>query len=383
MSLLTFSAFVKDESGLIHASTDACNEQFGANLDKILAISSSIIAWLVLVPAIYTMSRVLVPFNAKTPKKYLTLSDDVDTSKNTVKCAMSPAKSFMVDDTVTHPNSLNWSSLSRSFFFIARVTSLVSPDLILTECCFLWIVYLSKRFGIDSIVYRLGSSITESFKKPTDKQKEDEGVEWNRWESHSLPAHITLCNMVHQEMTNYLCLLLNAGNNAFVRNAVSFFGALFSYVLPAHLFTDVGRVFWYIVLEKYFIFLLVSIGIWTDQCVEGFNIQELIQKGVDSSVVLDYEIDADYRYRALALYRQDKRLQNEDAFPVSEEVNLEDIEDIWDNLSSPEQDELVSRAKSIVLDNNEDTSEDEATDVTPDKASDEWNVWDFYSYPPT
>ena len=106
-------------------------------------------------------------------------------------------------------------------------------------------------------------------------------------------------------------------------------------------------------------------------------------KGVDTSVVLDNEIDADYRYRALALYRQDKRLQNEDAFPVSEEVNLEDIEDIWDNLSSPEQDELVSRAKSIVLDNNEDTSEDEATDVTPDKASDEWNVWDFYSYPPT
>lgn len=106
----------------------------------------------------------------------------------------------------------------------------------------------------------------------------------------------------------------------------------------------------------------------------GFQSRKPIHKGVDTSVVLDNEIDADCKFCALALYRKDKMLQNEDAFPVSNEVNLEDI---WNNLSSSEQDELLSRAKSIALDNNADKSEDEADDIVPGKPNNEWHIRDI------
>ena len=38
-------------------------------------------------------------------------------------------------------------------------------------------------------------------------------------------------------------------------------------------------VYWYVVLEKYFIFICVSIGVWTFQCVDGYHLHHHIDKG--------------------------------------------------------------------------------------------------------
>ena len=71
MSVLNFSVFTS-RYGILHDSTEACNVIAGVpNIDTALASISSALALWMLVPAIYTMARVVTPFGAELPEKYL------------------------------------------------------------------------------------------------------------------------------------------------------------------------------------------------------------------------------------------------------------------------------------------------------------------------
>ena len=53
----------------------------------------------------------------------------------------------------------------------------------------------------------------------------------------------------------------------------------FVYLVPiGHVFTEIGVIYWYIVVEKYVIFLFVCTGFWTEQCVEGYDMENVIAK---------------------------------------------------------------------------------------------------------
>lgn len=67
--------------------------------------------------------------------------------------------------------------------------------------------------------------------------------------------------------------------------------------------TEVGLLFWFIALEKYFIFLLVSLGIWSDQCVDGYNLDLLSKKKIDEGVKFNNTNDPNFEYRAMSEYR--------------------------------------------------------------------------------
>ena len=174
-------------------------------IDTVLAVVSSILAWLLLVPTAYTLSTVFVPGCVDIPLKYritnidykkhetdekavkvltttetttttTTISNknkwsvsffedvdmnlDMDVKSNNMR-PLSSAKSFMivgsddvndVDDNMdenekerrkrksTHNRNMIitpylYTLFLKVFYFLIRITSIISPDLILTEAC--------------------------------------------------------------------------------------------------------------------------------------------------------------------------------------------------------------------------------------------------------
>ena len=69
MSLLTFRSFVKRD-GWCHESTEACDSQDSVpGIDTSLAVTASLLAWFALFPAIYTISKTVVPHGARLPER--------------------------------------------------------------------------------------------------------------------------------------------------------------------------------------------------------------------------------------------------------------------------------------------------------------------------
>ena len=72
MSVLTFSNFLK-KYGIMHESTEACDNAIAGapGIDSTLAIFTSLLAWWMLFPAIYTMAKVVTPDGAAIPEKFM------------------------------------------------------------------------------------------------------------------------------------------------------------------------------------------------------------------------------------------------------------------------------------------------------------------------
>ena len=72
MSVLTFSNFVK-KYGIMHESTEACDNAIAGapGIDTALAFFTSLLAWWMLFPAIYTLAKVVTPDGAGIPERFM------------------------------------------------------------------------------------------------------------------------------------------------------------------------------------------------------------------------------------------------------------------------------------------------------------------------
>jgi EF-hand domain pair len=74
MSVLVFGNFVADNGA--HLSSEACDKIAGVlGIDTSLALTTSVMAWYLLLPAIYMLSKVLVPADDQVPEKFQDLED--------------------------------------------------------------------------------------------------------------------------------------------------------------------------------------------------------------------------------------------------------------------------------------------------------------------
>jgi hypothetical protein len=83
---------------------------------------------------------------------------------------------------------------------------------------------------------------------------------------HSLPSYYELCLIVRDELHESI---------------LEPFSSIFALIGIGHFFTPTGRYYWKVVLNNYKIFLMVCLGIWTDEAVEAYGLEE---KSVNLSV---------------------------------------------------------------------------------------------------
>jgi hypothetical protein len=77
--------------------------------------------------------------------------------------------------------------------------------------------------------------------------------------THSLPSYYELCLIVRDELHDYI---------------LEPFAGIFALLGIGHFFTPTGRYYWKVVLNNYKVFLCVCFGIWTDEAVEAYGLEE-------------------------------------------------------------------------------------------------------------
>jgi hypothetical protein len=104
---------------------------------------------------------------------------------------------------------------------------------------------------------------------------EEENNSWLKIQADSLPSYYEFCNRVHMDLYQ-MCNIQGASNS---NKFIWWILCPFVYLVPiGHVFTEIGVIYWYIVVEKYVIFLFVCTGFWTEQCVEGYDMENVIAK---------------------------------------------------------------------------------------------------------
>ena len=120
--------------------------------------------------------------------------------------------------------------------------------------------------------------------------------EWKTRCENSLPKYVSLCREVYRELSSRWCdkfcrfcekgCMSRESNRTgdYYGNIIMFilvkllqyFASFLSYGFPiGHLFTEIGIVYWYVVVEKLFIFCLVCSGVWFDQCLEAYDLEQI------------------------------------------------------------------------------------------------------------
>jgi hypothetical protein len=77
--------------------------------------------------------------------------------------------------------------------------------------------------------------------------------------NHSLPSYYELCLIVRDELHDFI---------------LEPFASFLALLGLGHFFTPTGRYYWNVVLNNYKIFLCVCFGIWTDEAVEAYGLEE-------------------------------------------------------------------------------------------------------------
>jgi hypothetical protein len=92
------------------------------------------------------------------------------------------------------------------------------------------------------------------------------------YNSSSLPSYYDLCIMERDELHQRL---------------VEPFATIFAMFGVGHFITKVGLYHWYVVLRCYKIFVLVCLGVWTDEAVEAYDLKKIVREVLYASDVLE------------------------------------------------------------------------------------------------
>jgi hypothetical protein len=76
---------------------------------------------------------------------------------------------------------------------------------------------------------------------------------------HSLPSFYELSYVVQEELHEFV---------------IQPFSSILAFIGIGHFFTPTGRYYWKVVFHNYKVFLLVCLGIWTDEAVEAYDLEE-------------------------------------------------------------------------------------------------------------
>ena len=158
--------------------------------------------------------------------------------------------------------------------------------------------------------FKYKSAILDAFRHDIDEEYM-ETLAWIEKQKRVIPTYYILCQMVSAEMNERIHKCFRIKNNA-----ISALLAIVAYLIPfSHLFTGVGLIYWYIVAEKYVIFLLVCAGVWTKQCVDGYDLNGESLTGLED-VEYNNDNDPDYKNRGFYVFVTQACQRNQGMFEM-------------------------------------------------------------------
>ena len=299
-TLAHISAFVADNG--MHPLSPACDNVSGYPMfDTILGVSSSVIAWLLVLPIIYLLSDVLVP--GKLPQHAhiydafaAAAAQEINEQPNQVTETTPTSASYHNNERHRNTAASSWNR-SMVVYFKDKVASFLSFDIwLIGGFASMWARYLQKAnrrerkrrlssvFVADSILqFRDKASIDTAlnsspflqqrrsafnYSVSTALEKDEQlSLLWAECKQNQLPSYARLCRHTHDE------LIKSLERYEFPLGIV-FCGPL-SGLGVGHLLTVRGRQCWGIVAKKYWMFLQVCCGIWTDDAFMAFEIRRV------------------------------------------------------------------------------------------------------------
>ena len=165
-----------------------------------------------------------------------------------------------------------------------------SIDLILYKLFVSWLKYLDSKLSISlnnnpsdqesNVDSTAEKGINSSSQFHSEKLEEHSREKSNETNNTNLvfPTYRTFCNFcgddLYSEIKTELTILFYCFEDeksllTHILYLMCHFSCHFLFV--GQLFTNIGRGAWYIIIRKCFLFIMIALGIWTDECYQSFN----------------------------------------------------------------------------------------------------------------
>jgi len=159
---------------------------------------------------------------------------------------------------------------------------LFSIDLILYKLFVSWLKYLDSKLNLslnkNASDYHKDKDFSSQYRR---SEIFEEHKEISKENNNNLlfPTYRTFCNLCADDL--YYILRRKSGYYETDQNIlikILYFICQFSchFLFVGQLFTNVGRGAWYVIIRKYFLFIMIALGIWTDECYQSFNFETTI-----------------------------------------------------------------------------------------------------------
>ena len=292
LSAVNFGIFFK-RNHIMHELTPACIHIIGyEGQELILVYATSMLVWFLIPPMLYIIAEVLCPAGGK----------------HMIRNIVEGRKSSRVSPHEPEERSKNDGCLSPYFwYFSSWIGTIFSSDLWLAYLIGRWLVYADKDLKIknnlelrsnqrwksnailpnDEMIAKLAEEHKANNEKGFwfrgKKEKNKSGVtqtmetkkridkKWQKRIEHQLhlPLYHHLCVMEVQEFLNYT----PGGRRSMLYYPLCI---IFGATCIGHVITKCGRQYWAVVIRKYILFGYVCLGIWTEETVEAFELEQLL-----------------------------------------------------------------------------------------------------------
>merc|ERR1711871_633275 len=323
--LLTAYKFVEDHGA--HSYTPSCNDIKGfPDVDSTIAFIATAMFWSILPNLVYTFAKVLVPggdeyLQNKAPVDPLENNTDVS-DPNQRQQQQQETEETIRESHMTNIPIFNWltrneningresttvtvTESTKKVTFDERLTRNSSDRRIkvvskktrkwmavttwLQDGLFFWFQHFAKvvKSQLHETSLKLRGNDGQLMENEGGRQKAKRSLSSSERPSvdeftikeealhGAFPKFNVFCMKVHDQFIDYLLPMFGLSRFfdklLFLRRIITIFSMVLSISTVNHLLTPYGRKMWLAVLEKYYIFGLVCLGVWTDRCYECFK----------------------------------------------------------------------------------------------------------------
>ena len=324
LSLVVFSSFASSSNGT-HAYSDTCNQVDGAeNFDTYLSFGSSGIAYLLILPVFYEISKILCPYEPDPEPKHSEPKTNIVQSETA--SPMQPIQDHQASDlkgieafksNTCEEKSSIWQVLStlEPSAWLRLPMTLISPDLFLAHLTSGFVHLLrgsvaqlsqiaesnntdvGKRRSLSDLVAKkpalltlIHSSVVKFLESVVITLRPLKGSpEYDEWENEKgasfMPSYFELVRMEVYHLSGNLDYLAppSKREDGTRYPMIGYFLTALLLLVPIGHFCVVGRVAFKLVVTKYLMFLQVSLGCWTPETFEAYKFVERTKEFSDDA----------------------------------------------------------------------------------------------------
>ena len=162
-----------------------------------------------------------------------------------------------------------------------KLLSIFMPDILLSALFVSWLNMLNKDLRGSTgesipVIYTAKTIMMSPFAVRSRSERE----EWKQHQKNNLPNYFVSCCLIYNEIYGYLVghldrIDLTRNLETALKSLLSGICIFLTVTGISHLLTQRGRLIWKIVFKKYFTFILACIGVWNDDVMDCYELEQL------------------------------------------------------------------------------------------------------------